>query len=145
MAGRQANWAEFSRTRMQTQRTRSLRHEATPTERILWTKLCRGQLGGFKFRRQHPVGPYVLDFYCPEMRLCIELDGEQHGYDREIVRDMRRTEHLNRNGVEVLRFWNDEVKENLNGVADAILWRAIELRQIRQMEGRIPSPWKGEG
>ncbi|MFQ5563720.1 MAG: endonuclease domain-containing protein [Parvularculaceae bacterium] len=138
-------WAEFSRTRQQTFEARSLRRDATPAERILWTKLNQAQLGGFKFRRQHPIGPYVLDFYCPEIRLCIELDGDQHGYDREIVRDVRPTEYLNRNGVEVMRFWNHEVRENLIGVAETILHRAIELRSLDRVEGGIPSPWKGEG
>jgi len=75
---------------------------------------------GFSFRRQHPVGPYVLDFYCPEAKLAIELDGEQHGTESNRRHDAGRTIYLGKNGIRVLRFWNAEVYENSDGVLDAI-------------------------
>ena len=137
--------AKFTRTRSQTSKARSLRHDATPAERILWTKLSRSQLGGFKFRRQHPVGPYVLDFFCPTLLLCVEVDGDQHGFEREIARDARRTAYLENKGIEVVRFSNHEVRENLTDVADAILHRANEIQQLQQLQSKVPSPWKGEG
>ena len=96
-------------------RARRLRREGTDAERIVWRILRDRQLGA-KFRRQHPVGPYVVDFFCDEHRLVIEVDGGQH---RPEV-DRRRTEYLEANGMRVMRFWNNEVIENLEGVATVI-------------------------
>jgi very-short-patch-repair endonuclease len=140
------DWAEFTRTSLQTARARSLRLGATGPERILWTKLNRSQLGGFRFRRQHPIGNYVLDFYCPEVRLCIELDGFSHDAAEQMQKDRIRDERLQSSGVEILRFSNQEVRENLVGVAETILQRAHDLSAMQKarME-EIPSPWKGEG
>jgi ATP-dependent DNA helicase RecQ len=99
-----------------------LRHNATKPEQLLWSILCRRQLGGLKFRRQHPVEPYVVDFYCASANLVIELDGESHegrqSYDRQ------REEFLRKLGVKVLRLTNDDVLTNLDGVAEAILREA---------------------
>ena len=90
-----------------------LRHAATPQEIILWSHLRRNQLG-VKFRRQHSLGKYIIDFYCSETKIAIELDGWQH---KEAVHyDSERTEFLKLQGVRVLRFWNNEVNDNLNGV-----------------------------
>ena len=85
---------------------RKLRRNMTGAERRLWFYLRRRQLGGFRFRRQFPVGPYVTDFACLEGNLVIELDGSQH---LESASDAVRTNWLERNGFRVLRFWNDEV------------------------------------
>ena len=73
---------------------------------------------GVAFRRQHPVGPYILDFYCSAAKLAIELDGDQHAQQREYVE--ARTKFLNRMGIQMLRFWNIYLKENLEGVLDTI-------------------------
>lgn len=142
-AGKKKDWAEFTRTTAQTERSRALRKDATGPERILWTKLSRNQLGGFKFRRQHPIGRYVLDFYCPTVRLCVELDGFSHDDLAQIKKDRDRDDCLRSAGVDVLRFSNQQVRENLIGVAETILNRAQELSAMKA-EG-IPSPWKGEG
>ena len=96
---------------------RSLRNAATPHEVILWSRLKNSKLG-FKFRRQSSVGQYILDFYCPEKRLAVELDGSQH-IDSES--DKERTDFLNKQNIQVLRFWNNEVNTNLEGVILKIL------------------------
>jgi len=139
------DWAAFKRTLRQTQNARRLRDDATAPERILWSRLKQRQLGGFKFRRQHPVGRYVLDFYCPEVRLCVEIDGDQHGRGDAPRRDAARTAFLNSKGIEAIRFWNHEIRENLLAVLESILHRAGERKQEAQCDGPVPSLWKGEG
>jgi len=99
---------------------RNLRKHQTPAEILLWSKLRAHQLSGFKFRRQHPTGPYILDFYCPELRLAIELDGGQHVEDGNILNDVQRTEYLREIGIRVIRFWNHEVFQYLNDVVAEI-------------------------
>ncbi len=90
-----------------------LRRDQTPQEVILWSKLRNNQLG-FKFKRQYSVGPYVLDFYCPIKKLAIELDGSQHLENKEY--DIERSEYLVVFNIKVLRFWNNEINTNLDGV-----------------------------
>ena len=87
---------------------RALRREMTDAESKLWYHLRAHGLAGFKFRRQHPFGPYVLDFYCPIARLVIELDGGQHFEPETLVRDAERTRYLEESGLRVLRFTNFE-------------------------------------
>jgi len=99
---------------------RQLRHSLTAAEAILWKNLQRAQLAGRKFRRQHSVGNYILDFYRPESRLAIELDGQRHFNSIASDRDGRRREFLRRLNIRVLRFENRAVFENLNGVLEAI-------------------------
>jgi very-short-patch-repair endonuclease len=118
----------FNRTEEKTQRARELRREATEVEARLWSKLKGGQLDGLSFRRQHPAGAYVLDFYCPQLRLSIELDGSQHGEPDQQVHDERRSAWLRDRGVTELRFWNNDVTQNLPGVLEAIQSAANELR-----------------
>lgn len=94
---------------------RKLRHSLTPAEATLWRALKGRQVYGLKFRRQHSVGPYILDFYCPELKLAIELDGESHMMREEY--DDRRTDNLFRMaGITVLRFENRVVFENLEQI-----------------------------
>lgn len=94
---------------------RKLRHSLTPAEASLWKALKGRQVYGLKFRRQHSVGPYILDFYCPELKLAIELDGESHAMREEY--DERRTDYLFRMaGITVLRFENRVVFENLEQI-----------------------------
>ena len=97
-----------------------LRKTETPTERMLWKKLRGKQLDGYRFRQQHGFGPYVLDFYCPALRLCIELDGGIH--DEEVTRqkDEDRTDFLRQNRIQVVRFKNEEVEQNIDNVLDRI-------------------------
>ena len=97
---------------------RRLRRDATDVERILWFAL-RDRLPGWNFRRQHPIGRRIVDFACPERKLAIELDGGQHALRAED--DERRSLELGQRGYSVLRFWNNEVLENLDGVLETIL------------------------
>ena len=105
-------------------RARLLRKKATEPERILWRHLRNRNFAGYKFRRQHPFDSYVLDFYCPSAKLAIELDGGGHNYRAGQTRDQTRSEFLARHGVFVLRFWNHQVRQELNSVLRAIWWRS---------------------
>jgi very-short-patch-repair endonuclease len=98
---------------------RQLRLNLTPAEEILWQALKNRQLNGLKFRHQHPIGLFIVDFYCPQCRLIIELDGEIH--DRQVDYDAVRTEQLNHFGYRVLRFRNQAVIKDLNDVLQKIL------------------------
>ena len=98
-------------------RTQIMRREPTPAERVLWKALRDKQLHGFKFRRQVPLGPYIVDFYCPAARLVVEVDGVVHADSQT---DPTRDEWLRGQGLCVLRFWNDEVLRNVDGVLTVI-------------------------
>jgi len=100
-------------------RARQLRAAMTPAERKLWQHLSRGQIEGFKFRRQVPVGPYFADFLCPEARLIVEVDGGQH-LEAEAEHDVARDAWLQAQGFKVLRFWNNQVLNELGSVLEAI-------------------------
>jgi very-short-patch-repair endonuclease len=102
------------------ERARSLRRNQTDAERKLWHHLRDRRLDGWKFRRQHPVGPYVLDLYCADARLVIELDGGQHDFDAHRNHDEARTAYLEKQGIKVIRFWNNDVMENALSVLEAI-------------------------
>ncbi|WP_275423383.1 endonuclease domain-containing protein [Geomonas subterranea] len=102
------------------QAARALRQHMTDAEQLLWYCLRRKQLSGFRFRRQHPIEKYVLDFYCPEARLAVELDGGQHNQTKNALRDRGRSDFLETQGVCVLRVWNHEVFANLEGVLERI-------------------------
>ena len=100
-----------------TGRSRQLRANSTNAELRLWCRLRSRSLGGFKFIRQEPVGPYILDFVCREQKVIVELDGGQHATDsRDVSRDKWLAEH----GYQVLRFWNNDVLGNMAGVLDVI-------------------------
>ena len=101
-------------------RRRGLRQRATDAERLLWRLLRTRQFLGLKFRRQHSVGPYVLDFYCAGRGLAVELDGGQHFTVEGLEHDRRRTEYLAEFGVRVLRFTNRELFDETDGVLEAI-------------------------
>jgi very-short-patch-repair endonuclease len=98
-----------------------MRRAMTPAEMRLWLRLSRRQLAGLRFRRQAPLGPYIVDFFCPERKLVIELDGDHHGHDGTAARDAERTAWLERGGLRVIRFTNEDVMRNLDGVYDAIV------------------------
>jgi very-short-patch-repair endonuclease len=101
-------------------RRRALRRNSTDAEAALWAHLRAKRFAGFKFRRQHPCGPYILDFFCPDRRLAIELDGGQHFELQAQAYDARRTAYLRRSGIQVLRFPSDLVFRELPAVLDAI-------------------------
>ena len=127
-----------------TQRARRLRTETTEVEKRLWWKLRREQIGGLNFRRQHPLGPYVLDFYCPSIQLAIEIDGGLHNEPAAQIKDERRTRWLNTKGVTVLRFWNNDVMGNMNGVLHEIM-RISQSLVLRQQTPSLTLPLSGGG
>ena len=108
---------------------RKLRRNLTDTEALLWRHLRNGQMRGLKFRRQFPIGPYIVDFACWDARLVVEVDGGQHADNPS---DKVRQKDIEESGFRVLRFWNNEVLDNLDGVLSVI---ANELA-----DGPHPSP-----
>jgi very-short-patch-repair endonuclease len=105
-------------------RRRALRTDGTDAEAALWFHLRDRRMSGFKFRRQHPVGPFIVDFYCPERHLAIELDGGQHFELAALAYDERRTDLLLSQGIRVLRFSNDLIFQALQPVLETI-FRAL--------------------
>ena len=99
---------------------RKLRRCQTDVERKLWYLLRDRRFAGLKFRRQQPIGPYVVDFICFEKGLVVELDGAQHGTDKAVEYDAKRTAFLKSQGLRVIRFWNHEVNEDIEALRDAI-------------------------
>ena len=108
------------RAGVRVQNARALRAEGADAEQTLWRHLRARQLSGHKFRRQHPIGPYIADFVCVECKLVVEWDGGQHVQGRAPAYDERRTQFLNTQGWQVLRFWNHEVLTELAAVLQAI-------------------------
>ena len=98
-------------------RRKELRNNSTPQEILLWQQLKNSQLG-FKFRRQHSIGGYIADFYCPSKKLVIEIDGSQHFTNKEY--DEIRSKYLEGMSVRVIRFTNAEINTNISGVIDKI-------------------------
>jgi very-short-patch-repair endonuclease len=104
---------------------RQMRKALTPPEARLWTALRRRSLGGLRFRRQHPIGPFILDFYCETAKLAVEVDGILHDCDDTPARDARRDLWLERHGLTVLRVPASAVKDNLDGVL-ALIWQTAQ-------------------
>ena len=100
-------------------RARELRQPQTPAEQRLWSRLRNRQLGGIKFRRQHPIDRFIVDFYCAACRLVIEIDGDSHA--DQVEYDQARTEWLEARGYRVIRFTNRDVQARLDAVLEAIL------------------------
>jgi very-short-patch-repair endonuclease len=125
-----------------TDRARRLRRGSTRAELLMWNKLRARQLAGFKFVRQEPVGPYVADFICRESRLVVEVDGGQHATDR---RDLVRDQWLLDHNYQVLRFWNNDVLTNTEGVLETILSTLlVEAPPHPVAAGDRPLPASGE-
>ena len=99
---------------------RTLRHNLTPAEAVLWNNLKSGQLAGRKFRRQHSIGEFILDFYCPQEKLAVELDGAGHYTTSGNLHDAARTDYLNSVGIRVLRFENKLIWSALESVLHSI-------------------------
>ncbi|WP_064119420.1 endonuclease domain-containing protein [Pseudomonas fluorescens] len=100
---------------------RHLRVNQTDCEYLLWQKIRSRQIANLKFRRQFPCPPYVLDFYCAELKLAIELDGGQHYETPGVIHDQRRTRYLHQKGIEVVRFTNLEVMQQMDDVLEQII------------------------
>src|SRR5579863_5283463 len=112
-------------------RARELRKNETHAEEILWGRLRAKRLNGFRFRRQFPIGRFIVDFCCKEYRLVIELDGGQHAAKAVSEKDQNRTRQIEARGYRVMRFWNRETFENVEGVLEAILNEADKIRTGR--------------
>lgn len=113
---------------------RKLRKESTEAEKLLWWQLSRRQLEDLKFRRQQPIGKYIVDFVNFEKKLIIELDGGQHANQKD--KDNERDNWFRNQGFEVLRFWNNEVFENLDGVLEVIRGRLLSPSPGPSHQGR---------
>jgi very-short-patch-repair endonuclease len=122
-------------------KAKRLRRDLPVSERKLWSVLRNGQLGGYKFRRQQPIGPFIADFVCQDCRLIVEADGGQHA---ESAADVRRTAFLEDKGYCVLRFWNNDILENVEGVAQVII-AALTTPHPARASRESPSPSRGEG
>jgi len=128
-------------------RARELRREMTPQERKLWQRLRRKQLFGIKFRRQHPIHRFILDFFCYEHKLTVEIDGDSHYQPDQQEYDQARTDWLAQHGIRVIRFTNRDVDTNIEGVLD-------EIAQVCGVDADLPlsiadfppsnSPQRGE-
>lgn len=114
---------------MSKERARALRKRMTDAERKLWHHIRDRRLGGCKFRRQHPLGPFIVDFICLEEKIVIEVDGGQHAENEEM--DIQRSAYLNKMGYRVFRFWNNHVLEGTGAVLALIL---------ASIENNPPSP-----
>ncbi|MEN5146409.1 endonuclease domain-containing protein [Brevundimonas diminuta] len=102
------------------ERARKMRRALTPPEAQLWAQLKGRSLEGLRFRRQHPIGPFILDFYCAELKLAVEVDGLIHGLDDQARHDERRTCWLTARGVSVLRLPACDVRDDMEGALNAI-------------------------
>ncbi|MBO5539337.1 MAG: endonuclease domain-containing protein [Muribaculaceae bacterium] len=111
----------------QKERRKLLRNNSTMAEIKLWNELKGRKAGGLKFRRQQGIGAYILDFYCPELKLCVELDGNSHEMKQEY--DIERTLFLNGQGIEVLRFSNVQVMSHVLSVVNEILRYAAQRQR----------------
>ena len=122
-------------------KAKRLRREMTDAERKLWSILRNSQIEGAKFRRQQPIGPFIADFVCQERRLIVEADGGQHA---ESASDARRTAFLEGSGYRVMRFWNNDIFGNLDGVMRLIAAAVATPHPARALR-ESPSPSRGEG
>ena len=122
---------DMEKRREETTLAQELRKRQTDAERALWNKLRSKQIEGVKFRRQQPIGPYIVDFVSLERKLIIEIDGGQHNERKVREKDQEREEWLKEKGYQILRFWNNDVLTNIEGV----------LERIKEnLEGKPPSP-----
>ena len=119
------------------QLARNLRRNQTEAEKRLWRSLRDRQICGFKFRRQHIIEPYIVDFVCIEKKLIVEIDGGQHA--ERVDADNERTSYLENKGYKVIRFWNNDVLGSTDAVLDAILDR------LNETPHPSPLPLKGRG
>lgn len=109
-------------------KAKELRRNETEAEKLLWDKLKGNQIYGLKFRRQHPIQLFIADFYCHQIKLIIEIDGKYHLTKEQMIKDQERTEILNKNGVQVIRFKNDEIINDMTLVLSQIKIKAEKLK-----------------
>jgi len=113
---------------------RELRKTQTPEELIFWAHVKNRKFHGYKFRRQYSIGNYVADFYCPELKLVVEIDGGQHYEKENIKKDLLRTEYFDSLGIKVRRYINIDIKNNLVSVMDDLLIFCEMLQKIEASE-----------
>ncbi len=123
-------------------RARELRHEQTPDEQALWRSLRDRRFAGFKFRRQYPIGHYIVDFICLDSRLIVELDGAQHLDNHEY--DQNRDAWLVEQGFRVLRFWNNEWRTSADEVLNCIWHQLQQLTPHPPLRGTLSRKGRGE-
>ncbi|HVL29694.1 MAG TPA: DUF559 domain-containing protein [Sphingomicrobium sp.] len=123
-------------------KARALRRDMTLPEGLLWREL-RKRPNGLKFRRQHPIGLYIVDFYCPAARLVIEVDGEAHGFGDQPGHDARRDDWMFRRGFEIMRIPAKDLLQDLSAVLDQIQWRTMERLPLHHHAARDGSPPHG--
>lgn len=126
---------------MSIRKAKELRRNRTEAEKRLWERLRRKRIDGFRFRQQTPLGKYIVDFICFEAKLIVELDGGQHA--EQVEYDARRTEWLESQGFRVLRFWNNEIFENIEGVEEIIQAALHPAGGAHPLPG--PPPSRGRG
>jgi very-short-patch-repair endonuclease len=110
------------------QRRRELRRNQTDAERALWAKVRNQQVFGMRFFRQYSIGPYILDFYCPTVKLAVELDGGQHNQSDNREYDSARSEYLKAQGIDVMRFWDNEALLDIQSVLSKLALKVTPLR-----------------
>jgi very-short-patch-repair endonuclease len=125
---------------MTRQFAKTLRKQMTDAERLLWRHLRNRGLGGWKFRRQYPVGPFIVDFICLEKNVAIEVDGGQHAENEE--QDIQRSAYLNKMGYRVLRFWNNQVLQETEAVLEAIFAILADNKQNSPSPQPSPPLWE---
>ena len=133
---------ERERGRELRDRAREMRANPTPAERRLWTMLRDRRMPAVKFRRQHVIAPYIVDFACLERSLVIEADGGQHADSRS---DLKRGAYLEHSGFRLLRFWNNDILENPSGVFEMIYTALHTPHPPTAAQWVPPSPRRGEG
>ncbi len=116
---------------------KTMRHNATDAENLMWQLFRAKRFMNLKFRRQHVIAPYIVDFYCHELCLVIELDGSQHGTDDAIEYDAERTKFLEALGLTVVRYWNYDVLENSDVVLEH-LWQVCT--ELKVKNGKVSTP-----
>ena len=120
-----------------------LRKQQTDAEAYLWERLRKSKLAGFKFRRQHPMGGFILDFYCEEKRLAIEVDGGIHDQEEVKRRDIYRQKLVEETKIKVIRFTNDEVMRNIDGIL-AVIHRELAGKPSKKAAPHLASPQREE-
>lgn len=143
--GAETSWAcaLLNGLRRLTVYARTMRKQPTDAEAVLWRRL-RGRQLGVRFRRQHPVAGYIIDFYCPEARLAIELDGGGHADANQRRYDERRDRTLTEQGIRVMRLWNPDVLREQEAVLE-LIWTCVHGAPVPQNPHLNPPPQAGEG
>jgi len=121
-----------------TARRKALRRSLSKAEAVMWIHLSRKQMNGFKFRRQYSVNQYVIDFYCPDLKLAVEIDGDSHYRLSSLEYDDKRQKFIESFGIKFLRFTNDDVYNNIDGVLQ-IIYECTMKYKVKNTPPHVPS------